>query len=151
MAKARTFIFGTVMASILGLHTQDRNYTSIDAHSYRYRFTKLFTLCTFWLIWHTCQRYLAYHRIAHAPQTLRHMSAHILHADIKTHIQVLHWDTIASFGIHTQIHYITHLAHDVHVGIHQRNYAHMKIPFFTFCTFWLKIVLIYANIYLKYH
>ena len=73
----------TYMPKILILHL------AYHTHTYRYTQTHtdtIFTFCTFWLIWYTCQIYLAYHRLTHA-QILRHM-----YRDIDTQIQI-HWDT----------------------------------------------------------
>ena len=75
-AKNTDFTFG-----IPHTHTHTHTHT----HIYRYTQTHtdtIFTFCTFWLIWYTCQIYLAYHRLTHA-QILRHM-----YRDIDTQIQI---------------------------------------------------------------
>ena len=65
-AKDTNFTFGTPWTHThIQIHTDTCTYTDTDTDT-------IFTFCTFWLIWHTCQRYLAYHRFTHA-QTLRHM------------------------------------------------------------------------------
>ena len=73
------------------IHAKNTNFTFGIPHTHIYRYTQthtdtIFTFCTFWLIWYTCQIYLAYHRLTHA-QILRHM-----YRDIDTQIQI-HWDT----------------------------------------------------------
>ena len=73
------------------IHAKNTNFTFGIPHTHIYRYTQthtdtIFTFCTFWFIWYTCQIYLAYHRLTHA-QILRHM-----YRDIDTQIQI-HCDT----------------------------------------------------------
>ena len=69
------------------MHAKNTNFTFGIPHTQIYRYTQthtdtIFTFCTFWLIWYTCQIYLAYHRLTHA-QILRHM-----YREIDTQIQI---------------------------------------------------------------
>ena len=69
------------------IHAKNTNFTFGIPHTHIYRYTQthtdtIFTFCTFWLIWYTCQIYLAHHRLTRA-QILRHM-----YRDIDTQIQI---------------------------------------------------------------
>ena len=74
------------MPKILILHLAHQ--THIQIHTDTCTHTDADTIFTFWLIWHTWQRYLAYHRLTHAQiLTCTHIDTHI-YRDTDTQIQI---------------------------------------------------------------
>ena len=118
-------------------------------HTQKYRYTQtytdiIFTFYTFWLIWHTCQRYKFY--IWHT--TDLHMYRHSdMHTHRHTHVQRhRHTDTYTETSMFVYKHTY------IHTNVHVRNLwkllvqIHLKVKIDQNCYFKHKIR---GNCYLK--